>query len=173
MKIRVCITYGRFEWNSRFMSSFQADFSGWWLRYLLWYCLQMNVIGQLTDDESKLVQIMAWCRQAASHYLSQCWPSSVLLYGISRPQWVNWNDISMTADGLVTSGAKASAGTILTQSVLIIFCTKWESLYHWIYTLNYQMFDTSHYTQNTFRMQTDRFEKKDVWILNIGSDKIL
>ena len=26
----------------------------------------------LTDDRSTLVQVMAWCRQATSHYLSQC-----------------------------------------------------------------------------------------------------
>ena len=26
----------------------------------------------LTDDKSTLVQVMAWCRQATSHYLSQC-----------------------------------------------------------------------------------------------------
>ena len=31
----------------------------------------------LTDDKSTLVQVMAWCRQAISHYLSQCWPSSM------------------------------------------------------------------------------------------------
>ena len=43
----------------------------------------------LTDDKSTLVQVMAWCRQAASHYLSQCWPSSMSPYGITRPQWVN------------------------------------------------------------------------------------
>ena len=32
---------------------------------------------------------MAWCRQATSHYLSQCWPSSMSPYGVTRPQWVN------------------------------------------------------------------------------------
>ena len=26
--------------------------------------------------------------QATSHYLSQCWPRSLLTYGITRPQWV-------------------------------------------------------------------------------------
>ena len=30
----------------------------------------------LTDDKSTLVQVMAWCHQATSHYLSQCWPRS-------------------------------------------------------------------------------------------------
>ena len=43
----------------------------------------------LTDDKSTLVQVMAWCRQATSHYLSQCWPSSMSPYGVTRPQWVN------------------------------------------------------------------------------------
>ena len=42
-----------------------------------------------TDDKSTLIQAMAWCRQATSHYLSQCWPRSVSPYGIIRPQWVN------------------------------------------------------------------------------------
>ena len=29
-----------------------------------------------TDEKSTLVQVMAWCRQAPSDYLSQCWPRS-------------------------------------------------------------------------------------------------
>ena len=43
----------------------------------------------LTDDKSTLVQVMAWCRQATSHYLTQCWPRSPTPYGVTRPQWVN------------------------------------------------------------------------------------
>ena len=43
----------------------------------------------LTDDKSTLVQVMAWCRQATNHYLSQCWPTSLSPYGVTRPQWVN------------------------------------------------------------------------------------
>ena len=42
----------------------------------------------LTDDKSTLVQVMAWCRQATSHYLSQCWPRSLSPYGVTRPQCV-------------------------------------------------------------------------------------
>ena len=41
-----------------------------------------------TDDKSTLAQVMAWCRQATSHYLNQCWPRSKPPYGITRPQWV-------------------------------------------------------------------------------------
>ena len=43
----------------------------------------------LTDDKSTLVQVMAWCRQATSNYLYQCWPRSPTPYGVTRSQWVN------------------------------------------------------------------------------------
>ena len=43
----------------------------------------------LTDDKSTLVQVMAWCRQATSHYLSQCWPRFMSPYGVTRPQGVD------------------------------------------------------------------------------------
>ena len=49
----------------------------------------MNATEHTFDDESTLVQVMAWCHQAASHYLNQCWPRSQTLYGIPRLQWVN------------------------------------------------------------------------------------
>ena len=42
----------------------------------------------LTDDKSTLAPVMAWCIQATSHCLSQCWPRSMSPYGITRPQWV-------------------------------------------------------------------------------------
>ena len=45
----------------------------------------------LTDDKSTLVKVMAWCRQATSHYLSQCWPRPLSPYGVTRPQWVKWH----------------------------------------------------------------------------------
>ena len=34
-----------------------------------------------TDGESTLVQVMAWCHQATSHYLSQCWTRSMASIG--------------------------------------------------------------------------------------------
>ena len=43
----------------------------------------------LSDDKSTLVQVMAWCRQATSHYLNQCWPRYLSPYGVTRLQWVN------------------------------------------------------------------------------------
>ena len=58
---------------------------------LIWMSLDF------TDDQSTLVQVMAWCRQATSHYLGQCWPRSLSPYGVTRPQWVNmWQSITWT-----------------------------------------------------------------------------
>ena len=39
----------------------------------------------LTDEKSPLVQVMAWCRQAKSHYLNQWWPRSLSPYGVTKP----------------------------------------------------------------------------------------
>ena len=49
---------------------------------LIWMSLDF------TDDQSTLVQVMACCRQAPSHYLSRCWLRSLSPYGVTRPQWV-------------------------------------------------------------------------------------
>ena len=47
-------------------------------------CMSLDLI----EDKSTLVQVMAWCCQATSHYLSQCWLRSLPPYGVTRPQWV-------------------------------------------------------------------------------------
>ena len=78
---------GRFQWNFTWIivqlilvtDGLSISFE----IVLLWMSLY------LIDDKSTLVQVMAWCRQATSHYLSQCWPRSLPPYGVTRPQWVN------------------------------------------------------------------------------------
>ena len=75
-----------------------------WCWHCLNQCLPVILIGifkssfenvlrwmpqHLTDDKSTLVQVMAWCRQAPSHYLNQCWPRSPTPYGVTRPHWLN------------------------------------------------------------------------------------
>ena len=50
----------------------------------------------LTDDKSTLVQVMAWCHQATSHYLSQCWPRSLLPYDVTRPQNPSGHALALT-----------------------------------------------------------------------------
>ena len=52
--------------------------------------LALNVKLLSGDDKSTFLQVMAWCwcLQATSHYLSHCWPRSMLSYGVTGPQWV-------------------------------------------------------------------------------------
>ena len=38
-------------------------------------------------NKSTLVLIMAWCCQAQSHYLSQCWPISMSTYALLMSKW--------------------------------------------------------------------------------------
>ena len=40
------------------------------------------------DEKSTLVQVMAWYRQASSHYMNQCWLKSMTPCVATRPQWV-------------------------------------------------------------------------------------
>ena len=55
------------------------------------------------DDKSTLVLVMAWCRQATSHYLNQCWPRPPTPYGITKPQWIfQYHSIILTHWGRVT-----------------------------------------------------------------------
>ena len=71
------------------VGNFQANFSEWWLRYISYEVSLRWMPLDLTNDKSTLVQVMAWCRQATSHYLIQCWPRSMSPNGVTRPQWVN------------------------------------------------------------------------------------
>ena len=78
---------GKFEWNFIYVI-FKRNLViyGWGI------CCEIALIWMsldLTDDQSTLVQVMAWCRYATSHYLSQFWPRSLSPYGVTRPQWVN------------------------------------------------------------------------------------
>ena len=77
---------GKFKWHFRYLI-FQiiSVIDGWGISCelaLRWMSLD------LTDDKSTLVQVIAWCRQAPSHYLSQWWTRSLSPYGVTRPQWV-------------------------------------------------------------------------------------
>ena len=78
---------GKFEWDLRYLIfRIISVIDGWGIcceLALRWMSLD------LTDDKSTLVQVMAWCRPATSHYLSQCWPRFLLPYGVTRPQCFN------------------------------------------------------------------------------------
>ena len=74
---------GKFEWNFGYLIlQIISVIDGWVISCelaLRWMSLD------LTDDKSTLVQVMAWCHQATSHYLSQGWPRSLSPYGNTSP----------------------------------------------------------------------------------------
>ena len=77
---------GKFEWNYRhaiFKQILVID--DWGISCeiaLLW------MSRDLTGDKSTLVQVMACCLTAPSHYLNQCWLRSLSPHGVTGPQWV-------------------------------------------------------------------------------------
>ena len=72
------LAHGRFQINfSQVISKLNLVIDGWGISceiVLRWMSMD------LTDDKSALVHMMAWFRQATSHYLRQCWLRSVLPY---------------------------------------------------------------------------------------------
>ena len=69
---------------------------------------------------------MAWCHQATSHYLSQCWPRTLPPYGVTRPQWVKYISIifSKKSSSKYTMELHLSCLTLLTYT---IYRTIWKS----------------------------------------------
>ena len=69
-----------------------------------------------SHNYSTSVQVKAWCRQATSYYLRQCWPSSLLPYGVSRPQWVKWHwTLNMgSGDNMLPGNTKPLTSSIST-----------------------------------------------------------
>ena len=83
-----------------------------WLRYWLG-AIRQQAITWINDDPDiyhHMAQVMAWCRQASGHYLSQWWPRSIPLYGTTRPQWVNCHrcENTSTHGGILTHRSKAT-----------------------------------------------------------------
>ena len=78
---------GRLEWNFRYVNvSLISVTDGWGISCeiaLRWMLLDF------IDDKSTPVQVMAWCLQATSHYLNQCWRRSMSPHGVNGPQRVN------------------------------------------------------------------------------------
>ena len=120
-------------------------------------------------DKSTLVQVMAWCRQATSHYLSQCWPRSMSPYGHhhSLKDW-NGNAIlskfsPLTAlEAVILTTYSAASGEIFMK--IMTFPFQWGLLETWFYeeygkqhnisSIHWQL--TIYYLDNTNHNQTMR-----------------
>ena len=104
----------------------------------------------LANEKSAFVQVMAWCRQTTSHYLSQCWPSSMPPNGcyhlvfITLGQWFTcmwWQSPFHSQYPIVNQMTRYWHFNITNEIV---------SLYNEYWKLNYVKCDTNPYVPNYF-----------------------
>ena len=98
---------------------------------------------------------MAWCRQATSHYLSQCWPRSLSPYGVTRPQWVKQYYQLYMAFGTVSRSLYNVNKTQSSRYLSQIMVNIWQL---WYLSKCIEM--AGHEQQHEVRTQ-----KKEVWAL--------
>ena len=75
----------------------------------------------LIIEKSILVQVIAWCRQATSHYENQCLPISLPTYGINAPHCVK-------QCAILTK--KCSYGVCILPAVVDLRLCEFLNLYH-------------------------------------------
>ena len=78
----------RLRWNGwNFQMTFCKQFIFMSHRYPMYICLDFIKICSWMFDRQKsaLIQVMTWCHQATTHYLSQCWCRCMAPYGVTRP----------------------------------------------------------------------------------------
>ena len=75
------------------------------------------------DDYSKLVQVIAWCSQAASHYLNQRWPGSLSPYGVTRTQRIKCRKTSPQSPTFVAKEVIIGKYNLLSYgTIMTLFC---------------------------------------------------
>ena len=79
-----------------------------WKHLKLYWCFNKCVPGDVIGDKSTLVEVMAWCHQAPSHCLYQCWHRFIMPYGITKTQWVK-------ADGTIVMNEMRGAEDFVTK----------------------------------------------------------
>ena len=109
----------------------------------------------LTDDKSTSLQVMAWCHQPTSYYLSQYWPTSLSPYGVTRIQWVK--DIWSHENARILRTPLASHST---HCCLGPFCLLWSTLIQaWISNyIHYKVWDEIIFLFTNFKCKHWRLE---------------
>ena len=75
---------GKFESNFKWIIfKLILAIDGWGISFEI---ALRRMSADLTNDKSIVVQVIARCHQATSHYLNQYWPSSMSPYGVTRSQ---------------------------------------------------------------------------------------
>ena len=126
---------------------------------------------------------MAWCCQAPSHYLSQCWPIFMSPYSFTRTQWVNkWNIsvlwgysstvlvmTSLTNYIKYSSAIKASFPYCEDWGCLDMPIPGWQSTCIVVFNLNKMLFCWLRYTMYRYIWNRNQKEKITNLKIKIGS----
>ena len=92
----------------------------------------------ITDGKSTLFQVMAWCRQATSRYLSQYWPRSLSPFGVTRPQWVKQTK-ELVSCRFVNQILLFCCSVILTYCMRHVHACSIHSLWCLLYSFNWDL----------------------------------
>ena len=132
----------------------------------------------LTYEKSTLVQVMAWCRQAASYYLGQCWPRSMMSLGhkeLIPGLWgrspgvtgsQGWSEREVWPPGTEPANIQTTAG----WGVIICWATVWGgkqagrvsiSIYNDIATL------FINFCFSPYSFSSQNFWNIDIWICSL------
>ena len=82
----------------------------------------------LTDDNWTMVEVMGWCHQATSHYLSQCWPRCDG-WGIHSKIAIRWRPLDLTEKSTLVQVMAWCHKKLTCGQVMHICISKWG--HHW------------------------------------------
>ena len=100
------------SWSFELMVVYDLNHCPWymWQKSILWIDILSDSCKSVVqwmwmpqnpvDDMPTLVQVMAWRRQPTSHYLSQCWPRSML----SCNSWAHPRECVRIDKGFLSQG---------------------------------------------------------------------
>ena len=83
----------------------------------------------LADDKSTLVQAMAWCHQATSHYLNHCWSNSMTPQVDTKPQWLTHRGMNKMVANLFSWKKKSwkyVPGNLTKDKLVLIEVVPWR-----------------------------------------------
>ena len=98
--------------------------------HFLWNCSQVNAMITF-NDKSTLVHVTAWCCQAASHCLSQCWPKYMSPYGSLGHNGITFYSTWLQAASPTMQPTKMAWQKTVTLTQYRLECMWWRPIAWW------------------------------------------
>ena len=98
--------------------------------YATVYPVVTSIFIDVTNGKSVLIQVMAWCCQATSHWLSQCWP--IVIDQVMTPCWLvpsHW----ISLDFMFYGAIQCVSVFLLVPRFVCIFFSQWVTLVEYLF----------------------------------------